>query len=80
MSQTEYFEIKNLLLETREKLEKLELLIPEKFEISYVSQKTGLTRQGVRKKLYVNYEPEVDFWYEGGKIFLSQKVALQMLK
>jgi hypothetical protein len=30
-----------LLLQNREKLEKLELLIPDKFEISYISDKTG---------------------------------------
>ena len=34
MSQTEFYEIKKLILEQREKLEKLELLIPEKFDIS----------------------------------------------
>ena len=80
MSQTEYCEIKSLLLENREKLEKLELLIPEKFDISFVVKKTGLTRQGIRKKLLIKFKPEVDFWMEGDKIYMSQKVALQMLK
>jgi hypothetical protein len=36
MSQTEFYEIKKLILEQREKLEKLELLIPEKFDINRV--------------------------------------------
>ncbi|MCG3686755.1 hypothetical protein AB0W27_00135 [Aliarcobacter butzleri] len=80
MNQTEYYEIKSLLLENRKKLEKLELLIPEKFEISYISDKTGLTRQAIRQRLLLKFEPKVDFWYEGAKIYLSQKVALQMLK
>lgn len=80
MSQTEYYEIKSLLLQNREKLEKLELLIPDKFEISYISDKTGLTRQAIRQRLLLKFEPKVDFWYEGGKIYLSQKVALLMLK
>ena len=80
MSQTEYCEIKSLLLENREKLEKLELLIPEKFDISFVVKKTGLTRQAIRQRLFLKFQHKVDFWYEGGKIYLSQKVALQMLK
>lgn len=80
MSQTEYSEIKSLLLENRQKLEKLELLIPEKFDISFVVKKTGLTRQAIRQRLLIKFEPKVDFWYEGGKIYLSQKVALLMLK
>ncbi|WP_418186544.1 hypothetical protein [Aliarcobacter lanthieri] len=80
MSQNEFYELKSLILEQRGKLEKIELLIPEKFDISYITQKTGLTRQGIRKKLLVNYEYKVDFLYEGSKIYMSQKVALQMLK
>ena len=77
MSQNEFYELKSLILEQREKLE---LLIPDKFDIAYISQKTGLTRQAIRQRLLLKFEPKVDFWYEGGKIYLSQKVALQMLK
>ena len=80
MSQTEYCEIKSLLLENREKLEKLELLIPEKFDISFVIKKTGLTRQAIRQRLLIKFEHKVDFWMEGDKIYMSQKVALQMIK
>ena len=80
MSQTEYCEIKRLLLENREKLEKLELLIPEKFDISFVVKKTGLTRQAIRQRLLIKFEHKVDFWMEGDKIYMSQKVALQMIK
>ena len=80
MSQTEYCEIKSLLLQNREKLEKLELLIPDKFEISYISDKTGLTRQAIRQRLLIKFEHKVYFWMEGDKIYMSQKVALQMIK
>ena len=80
MSQTEFYEIKKLILEQREKLEKLELLIPEKFDISFIVKKTGLTRQGIRKKLLIKFKHKVDFWMEGDKIYMSQKVALQMIK
>ena len=80
MSQTEYCEIKSLLLEIREKLEKLEVLIPEKFDISFVVKKTGLTRQAIRQRLLIKFEHKVDFWMEGDKIYMSQKVALQMIK
>ena len=76
MSQTEYFEIKKLLLEQKKILE---TLFPNKVSISFIKERTGLTRQGIRDKLINNFQPEVDFWQEGGKIFMSKSVALQLL-
>ena len=77
MNQTEYFEIKKLLLEQKVMIE---TLFPNKVSISFIKERTGLTRQGIRQKLINNFEPEVDFWHEGGKIFMSKKVAFQLLK
>lgn len=76
MSQTDYYEIKKLLLEQKAILE---TLFPNKVSISFIKERTGLTRQGIRQKLINNFEPEVDFWQEGGKIFMSKSVALQVL-
>ena len=76
MIQTEYLEIKKLLLEQKAILE---TLFPNKVSISFIKERTGLTRQGIRQKLINNFEPEVDFWQEGGKIFMSKSVALQLL-
>ena len=76
MSQTDYYEIKKLLLEQKVILE---TLFPNKVSISFIKERTGLTRQGIRQKLINNFEPEVDFWQEGGKIFMSKSVALQLL-
>ncbi len=76
MSQTDYYEIKKLLLEQKAILE---TLFPNKVSISFIKERTGLTRQGIRQKLINNFEPEVDFWQEGGKIFMSKNVALQLL-
>lgn len=76
MSQTEYIEIKSLLLQQKALLESL---FPTKVSISFIRERTGLTRQGIRQKLINNFKPEVDFWQEGGKIFMSKSVALQLL-
>ena len=76
MSQTEYFEIKKLLLEQKKILE---TLFPNKVSISFIKERTGLTRQGIRDKLINNFQPEVDFWKEGGKIYMSKNVAFQIL-
>ena len=75
MNQTEYFEIKELLLEQKVMIE---TIFPNKVSISFIKERTGLTRQGIRQKLINNFEPEVDFWQEGGKIFMSKSVALQL--
>jgi hypothetical protein len=77
MSQTEYCEIKKLLLKQKAILE---TLFPNKVSISFIKERSGLTRQGIRQKLINNFEPEVDFWQEGGKIFMSKNVAFQLLK
>lgn len=74
---TEFLEIKKLLIEQRNILESL---FPEKVSLSFVKERTGLTRQALRMKLINNFEVEVDFWKENGKIFMSKTTALQLLK
>lgn len=73
----ELLEIKSLLLEQRALLD---ALFPNKIAIGFIVERTGLTRQAVRKRLIENYDIEDDFWKENGKIFMTKKVALQMLK
>jgi predicted DNA-binding protein YlxM (UPF0122 family) len=76
MEQIEFYEIKTLLLEQKAMLQSL---FPNKVSLSFIKERTGLTRQAIRQKLINNFEAEVDFWLEGGKIFMSRKVALQLL-
>lgn len=76
MEQIEFYEIKTLLLEQKAMLQSL---FPNKVSLSFIKERTALTRQAIRQKLINNFEAEVDFWLEGGKIFMSRKVALQLL-
>ena len=55
---TEYLELKSILLEQREILRSL---FPEKVSLSFIKERTGLTRQAIRMKLINNFEVEVDF-------------------
>ncbi len=77
MNNEEYLNLIHLLLEQKKMLE---ILFPEKVSISYITQRTGKTRQAIRQFLINNYEEGVDFWLEKGKIFVAKKVALQLLK
>ncbi|MBE0491827.1 MAG: hypothetical protein IBX44_06210 [Sulfurospirillum sp.] len=77
MSEMHYLELKTLLLEQREMFLSL---FPKKVPISFITERTGLTRQAIRMKLLNNYEPEVDFWKEDGKIIIARTTALQLLK
>ncbi|WP_412726763.1 hypothetical protein [Arcobacter sp. 15-2] len=70
-------EIKALLLEQRSLIN---ALFPNEVDIAFITQRTGMTRQGVRKRLLENYEIEEDFWKKGSKIFMSKTTALQFLK
>lgn len=76
MNQIEFYEIKTLLLEQKAILQSL---FPNKVSLSFIKERTGFTRQAIRQKLINNFEAEVDFWLEGGRIFMSRKVALQLL-
>lgn len=77
MSTSEYIEIKNLLLEQRAILKSL---FPDKVALSFIKDRTGLSRQAIRMNLINNFELEVDFWKENGKIYVSKATALQLLK
>lgn len=76
MEQIEFYEIKTLLLEQKAMLQSL---FPNKVSISFIKERTGFTRQAIRQNLINNFESEVDFWIEDGRIFMSRKVAFQLL-
>ena len=72
----EYLEIKSMFCELTNMVK---MLIPQKATISYLSETTGKSRQSIRQLLINNFEPEVDYWHKGGKIFVSQRVAITIL-
>ena len=72
----EYLEIKSMLCELTNMVK---MLITQKSTISYLSDLTGKSRQSIRQLLINNFEPEVDYWNKGGKIFVSQRVAITIL-
>jgi predicted transcriptional regulator len=57
----------------------LKLLSPKNYTIGKVADITGKSRQAVRDWLTNNAEPEVDFFKKDGKIFISEKVALEYI-
>ena len=73
---TEYLEIKGMLSELKRMIK---MLIPQKASVSYLAETTGKSRQSIRQLLINNFEPEVDYWHKGGKIFVSQRVAITIL-
>lgn len=79
----EEIKIVKQLIEIRKILEEqqdfIQLLFPNKVDISFVSAKTGVSRQSIRKNLLNNFEPEVDFWKENAKIYMSRETAITIL-
>ncbi|AXX86498.1 hypothetical protein AMRN_0744 [Malaciobacter marinus] len=74
--QSEYLALKSLVLELKEMIS---LMIPQKASVSYLSETTGKSRQSIRQFLINNFEPEVDYWVDGGKMFASQKAVITIL-
>ena len=76
MNTNEYIELKQLLSELKNMIR---ILVPQTASISYLSDLTGKSRQSIRQLLINNFEPEVDYWNKGGRIFVSQRVAITIL-
>ncbi len=73
---TEYLELKGMLSELKRMIK---MLIPQKASVSYLSETTGKSRQSIRQFLINNFEPEVDYYIDGGKMYTSQKAAITIL-
>jgi len=77
MSNEEFFELKNLLLEQRALLN---ILIPNDVPLSFICDRTGKSRQAVRDYLHYNYREEKDFYLKKGKIYIAKEAAIQILQ
>ena len=77
MGSQEYLELKSILLEQNAMLQ---MLVPTKASVSYICETTGKKRQTVTAYLKANFEPDVDFWIENGKIMTSKSTTLQLLR
>lgn len=73
----EYLEIKSYLTQLATMLN---MLIPAKVSVSYLAESTGKSRQSVHQYLMNNFEPEKDFWKEGGKVYVSKEAAISILQ
>jgi len=72
----EYLEIKQMLSQFATMLT---MLIPAKVSVSYIAETTNKSRQSVRQYLLNHFEPDKDFWNEGGKTYVSRDVAVTLL-
>jgi len=73
----EYLEMKQLLGQL---VTMVNMIIPKKVSVSYLAETTDQSRQAIRQFLINNFEPEKDFWLEGGKTFVSKEAAITVLE
>lgn len=67
---------KTLLLEIRNKLDEISFFLPNKVSITDLATNLGIAYQTLYKYILRNFEPEVDFYKIGGKIYVGKDVAL----
>ena len=72
----EYLEMKQMLGQL---VTMISMIIPKKVSVSYLVESTGKSRQSVRQYLINNFEPDKDFWQEGGKTYVNKNVAVSIL-
>ena len=73
----EYLEIKGYLAQLTAMLD---MLIPAKISVRYLSESTGKSRQSIHTYLINNFEPEKDFWREGNRTYVSKDAAISILE
>jgi hypothetical protein len=73
----EYLEIKSYLTQI---VSVINMLIPKKVSVSYLAESTGKSRQAIHQYLMNNFEPEKDFWREGGKTYVDRETAISILQ
>lgn len=73
----EYIEIKNYLTQLTTMIE---MLIPRKVSVRYLVESTGKSRNSIHQYLMNNFEPDRDFWREGGKVFVSKDAAISIMQ
>jgi len=73
----EYLEIKNYLTQLATMIN---MLIPSKVSVSYLAETTNRSRQSIHQYLINNFEPEKDYWREGGKTYVSKDAAISILQ
>ena len=71
--------IREDIMELKRNQEIIITLLKPIFTVSTVAKLANRTPQAVRDWLINNAEPEVDFYVKGGKIIVSEKVALQYI-
>ncbi|WP_458701341.1 hypothetical protein ACKGJI_04305 [Sulfurospirillum sp. 1307] len=58
----------------------IELLVPNKTTLSYICNITGKKRQTVNSYLERNFTPGLDYWKKRGKIEVSKKTAIELIR
>ena len=71
--------IKQDILELKRNQELIIGLLTPVFTVSTVAKLSNRTPQAVRDWITKNAESEVDYYLKGGKIIISEKVALQYI-
>ena len=73
----EYLEMKQMLGQL---VTMINMIIPTRVSVSYLVESTGNSRQSIRQYLISNFEPDKDFWNEGGKTFVKKDAAISILE
>ena len=75
---TEIAELKHEIMEIKALLK---IFLPSgDVPLSEIAKKTHRTRQAVRDYITRHYEPDTDFYKKNGKIYISEEVAIELLK
>lgn len=61
-------------------LDLVQMLVPQTFTLSYISNITGVSRDTINKFLKRNYMEGIDYKNKNGRIAISREVGLELLR
>jgi len=76
----EYLELKNMFFQQQKHIvDVIDFLMPPEFSLSYLAQRTGWSRAGLKAKIQRSYSFGKDYYKKDGLIYMTREVALAMI-
>ena len=72
-------ELNNIKNQLQEQKNMITMLMPEEASVSFIASSTGKSRQAIHSYLVHNFLFEDDYYLKGGRTFVTQKTAIQLL-
>jgi predicted transcriptional regulator len=76
----EVAELKKMVYDLQAEISVIKIVLPNWFSLGDIAKEIGKSRDTIRKYLKANFEPDVDFKKDGGKLYISRDALFLVRK